>query len=106
MRIVDPGAGLPRSASAIENSIPLTTAAASAMLAAPVPPVTPAALLSLMAKSRFCVSAVPDAFGPTLPAVIDPAATSPTALGDEPVDPGTIALPPPWRLMRSTLYGL
>src|SRR5689334_9608300 len=105
IRIVDPGAGLPRSARAMENSIPVVTAAASITLAGPDPPLTPALLLSLIANSSACVSAVPDAFVPTLPAGIDPAVCNPTAFGDAPLDPGTCALAPPWRLTKSTLYG-
>src|SRR5215210_6992395 len=104
MRMVDPGNGFPKSASAIENSIPVITASASATFAAPLPPLTPALLLSLIANSRFCVSALPDALGPTFPAKIDPLATNPTAAGDEPVEPGTLVLTPPWRSMKSTLY--
>src|SRR5207237_485925 len=104
IKIAEPGNGFPKSARAIENSMPVVTAAASATLAAFCPPVTPAALLSLIANSSACVSAVPGALVPTFPAEIDPAACSPTAFGEDPLDPGTVATPPPWRLIKSTLY--
>src|SRR4051812_36564746 len=104
IRIVEPGVGLPRSARLMENSMPVVTAAAATGSAAAVPPVTPAALLSLIAKSSGCVRAVPDALGPNAPAGIEPAEISPAPAAPFPADPGTCALPPPARSMKSTPY--
>src|SRR5262245_48877618 len=103
MLMVEPGAGLPISAKSMENSMPVVTAAAATALAAPLPPVTPAALLSLMAKSRFWESEEPEALGPTFPAGIVPAAIKPTALGEDAEAPGTWGLAPPWRLTKSVV---
>src|SRR5882724_6718739 len=103
--MMEPAEGLPISARSMENSMPVVTAAAAAALAAPVPPVTPALLLSLMANCRFWESAEPEAFGPRFPARMVPAAIKPTAGAEEPEEPGTIGLAPPWRLTKSTEYG-